>query len=198
MSRTGVAVTCAVVLVAGIVVGRVTGPGARTVTVQQTVERSVVVSARHLGSASDPRDEGPLDLARVASVRRGRVLLTTIVAHRAWRDSLVRRGRVRLSIVYDTTGDGRPDRRDVVFLLRGRLTSWISSLGQGVQAADVTRRSPTTIAVARDASVFYNASRQADLLWTSPIRLAVVARWQGGGDRVPDSGWITVPPPPAG
>jgi len=155
----------------------------------------VVVSARHLGFARDPRDRGPLDLTRISSVRRGAMLQTTIVAHRAWRDSLLRRGRVSLSILYDRNGDGKPDRRDVVFLLRGRLTSWISSLGQGVQAAEVRRRSPTTISVSRDASVFYNAPRQAGLLWTSPIRVAVVARWKGGGDSVPDRGWITVPPP---
>jgi hypothetical protein len=199
MSRTGVAVTCVVVSIVGFVVGRATGRGsAGTVTVVQTVDRSVVVSAQHVGSADDPRDPGPLDLARVSSVRRGAMLDTTIVTHRAWRDSLLRGGRVGLSILYDTNGDGRPDRRDVVFLLRGRLASWISSLGQGVQAAPVTRRSPTTISISRDATVFYNGPRQASLLWASAIRVAVVARWKGGGDRVPDRGWITIPPPPAG
>ena len=198
MSRPAVAAICAAVLLVGFVAGRVTGSGsAGGVTVRETVERPVVISARHLGYARDRRDRGPLDLARVQSVRRGPVLQTTIVARRAWRDSLLRRGRVRLSLVYDVDNDGTPDRRDVVFLLRGRLTSWISSLNQGVQGADVTRRSASTISVARNATIFYGAPGQAGLLTTSPVGVAVVARWKGGGDRVPDRGWITVPPPAA-
>ena len=197
VSRPAVALISAGVLIAGFVAGRIVGSGStRTVTVRETVERSVVVLARHLGSANDPRDRGgPLDLARVVSARNGAILQTTIAARRPWRDSLLRHGHVRLSIVYDANLDGRPDRRDVVFLLRGRLASWISSFGQGVKGADVTRRSATTISVARDATVFYGASGQAGLLWSSPIGVAVVARWKGGGDRVPDRGWITVPPP---
>lgn len=165
------------------------------VTVRETIERSVIVSAQHLGSARDPRDSGPLDLARVAAVRRGTLLLTTIAARAKWRDSLLERGDVRLSILYDTNDDGRTDQRDHVFLFRGALTSWISDLGQGVQAADVTRRSATTITVTRDARVFYNGAGQAGLVMTSPIGVAVAARWTGGGDRVPDRGWITVAPP---
>ena len=196
MSRLAVGAICAAVLLAGFIAGRVTGRGSSgTVTVSDTVERVVVVSATHLGSARDARNEGPLDLARVGSVRRGILLRTTITAHRAWRDSLLRRGRVGLSLLYDTNGDGRTDRRDVVSLFHGQLSSWISDLGQGVQYADVRRRSATAITVARDASLFYNASGQAGLLATSPIGVAVVARWKGGGDRVPDRGWITVPPP---
>ena len=197
MSRTAVAAVCGAALLVGFVAGRVTGSGSRgTVTVPATVEHVVVVSAQHLRSARDPRDRGPIDLARVEAVRRGAVLQTTIVAHRAWRDSLLRwHGPDTLTIVYDTDDDGRPDQRDSVFLLRGRLTSWISDFGQGVQAADVTRRSATTISVARDATVFYNGAGQAALLTTSPIGVAVVARWKGGGDRLPDRGWITVPPP---
>jgi hypothetical protein len=197
VSRSAVAAISAAVLLVGFVAGRVTGHGSPgAVTVRQTVERSVVVSAQHLGSARDARDRGPLDLVRVASVRRGPLLQTTIVTSGAWRDSLLRRhGEVRLSIVYDTDNNGKPDRTDNVFLFHGRLTSWISDLGQGVQSADVTRRSATTISVARDATVFYNAAGRAGLLWTSPIGVAVVSRWKDGGDRVPDRGWITVPPP---
>jgi hypothetical protein len=196
MSRTAVAAICLAMLLTGFVAGRVTGSGsAGTATVRETIERSVVVSAQHLGSARDPRDHGPLDLARVVSVRRGVVLLTTIVAHRAWRASLLRRGRVRLWLLYDTNNDGRTDHRDTVFLFRGRLTSWISDFGQGVQSADVTRHSASTISVARDARVFYNGAGQARLLTTSPIGVAVVARWKSGSDRVPNRGWITVSPP---
>ena len=195
MSRPAVAAICAAVLLGGFVAGRVTGSGSGTVTVRETVEHVVVVRGPHVGSARDARDPGPLDLARVESMRRGALLQTTIVARRPWRDSLLRRGRVSLSILYDTNGDDKPDRRDVVFLLRRRLTSWISSLGQGVQAADVTRRSATTISISRDATVFYNRPGQAGGLTTSPIGVAVVARWKRGGDRVPDQGWITVPPP---
>jgi hypothetical protein len=185
-------------LLAGFIAGRITGSGSSgAVTVRETIERSVIVSARHVGSARDPRDSGPLDLARVAAVRRGTLLLTTIAARAKWRDSLLERvrGRVRLSILYDTNDDGRTDQRDHVFLFRGALTSWISDLGQGVQAADVTRRSATTITVARDARVFYNGAGQAGLLMTSPIGVAVTASWKGGSDRVPDRGWITVAPP---
>lgn len=196
MSRSAVVATCAATLLVGFVAGRVSGSGsAHTVTVQKTVERSVVVSARHLGSARDARDAGPLDLVRVESARRDALLRTTIVARDGWHDSLLRRGAVRLSILYDTDYDGKSDRRDIVSLFHGRLTSWISDLGQGVQYARVTRRSATTITVARDASLFYSASGEAGLLTTSPIGVAVVARWKGGGDRVPDHGWITVPPP---
>jgi len=119
-----------------------------------------------------------------------------IVARRAWPDSLLRRGRVRLSILYDANDDGSADRRDIVFLFHGRPTSWISSLGQGVQAAEVARPNVKTISVSRDANVFYNASGQARLLWTTPIGVAVLARWSGGFDRVPNQGWIAVPPPP--
>ena len=195
MSRPAVAAICAAVLLGGFVAGRVTGSGSGTVTVRETVEHVVVVRGPHVGSARDRRDPGPLDLARVESVRRGALLQTTIVARRAWRGSLLRRGRLRLWLVYDTDDDGRPDRLDKVFLFHGRLTSWISSLGQGVQAADVTRRSATTISISRDATVFYNRPGQAGGLTSSPIGVAVVARWKGGGDRVPDRGWITVPPP---
>ena len=199
MSRPGVAATCAVALLAGFGTGRVTGAGSSHVTtVTDTVEHVLAVkSSEHLGAASDPRDGGPLDLARVESVRRGDVLRTTIVSGRRWHDSLLRRGRVRLSILYDSNDDGRTDRRDVVFLFRGRLASWISSLGQGVQAATVTRRSATTISVARDAAVFYDASGEAGMLTTSPIGVAVLARWKGGADRVPNRGWVTVLPPGA-
>ena len=195
MSRPAVAAICAAVLLGGFVAGRVSGSGSGTVTVRETVEHVVVVRGPHVGSARDRRDPGPLDLARVDSVRRGALLQTTIVARRAWRGSLLRRGRLRLWLVYDTDDDGRPDRLDKVFLFHGRLTSWISSLGQGVQAADVTRRSATTISISRDATVFYNRPGQAGGLTSSPIGVAVVARWKGGGDRVPDRGWITVPPP---
>ena len=195
MSRPAVAAICAAVLLGGFVAGRVSGSGSGTVTVRETVEHVVVVRGPHVGSARDRRDPGPLDLARVESVRRGALLQTTIVARRAWRGSLLRRGRLRLWLVYDTDNDGRPDRLDKVFLFHGRLTSWISSLGQGVQAADVTRRSATTISISRDATVFYNRPGQAGGLTSSPIGVAVVARWKGGGDRVPDRGWITVPPP---
>jgi len=195
VSRPAVAAICAAVLLGGFVAGRVSGSGSGTVTVRETVEHVVVVRGPHVGSARDRRDPGPLDLARVESVRRGALLQTTIVARRAWRGSLLRRGRLRLWLVYDTDDDGRPDRLDKVFLFHGRLTSWISSLGQGVQAADVTRRSATTISISRDATVFYNRPGQAGGLTSSPIGVAVVARWKGGGDRVPDRGWITVPPP---
>jgi len=200
MSRLAVAGICAVVLLAGFVAGRVTGSGAgRVATVEQTVERSVLVPARYVGSASDARDSGPLDLARVSASRSGAVLRTTIAAHRAWSDALLRRGGpVSLSLLYDTNRDGRTDRRDVVFRFGGRLTSWISSLGQGVQSAEVTRRSATTITVARDASVFFDAAGQSGLLLTAPVGVAVVARWHGGSDRVPDSGWIAVPAPGGG
>jgi hypothetical protein len=198
VSRPGVAATCAVVLLAGFITGRLTGPGsARTTTVTDTLEHVVAVSGHNLGSATGVRKGGLLDLARVASVRRGDILKTTIVAGRAWHDSLLRRGRVRLSILYDSNDDGRVDHRDVVFLFRGRLTSWISSFGQGVQAATVTRKSATTITVARDGSVFFDASGEAGMLATSPIGVAVLARWQGGADRVPARGWITVLPPGA-
>jgi hypothetical protein len=185
------------VLLAGFVAGRVTGSSGsgQAATAPETVERVVVIGAKHLGSARDPRGGGPLDLVRVDSVRRGVMLRTTIVAGRPWRDSLLQRGRVKLSLLYDSNDDGRPERRDVVFVFHGRLTSWISSLGQGVQAADVTRRSATTISISRDTSVLYNGSGQAGLQATSPIGVAVVARWKGGRDRVPNHGWITVPPP---
>jgi hypothetical protein len=196
VSRPAVAAICGAVLVAGFVAGRVTGSrSAGTAYVTDTVERAVVITAKHVGSATDARDGGPLDLARVSSVRRANALETTIVARRPWRDSLLRGGRVELAIVYDVNDDGKPDRRDVLFLLHGRLASWISNLAQGIQAADVTRRSATTITVTRDATVFYSASGQERLLATSPIGVAVVAHWQGGGDRVPDHGWIVVPPP---
>ena len=194
---------CAAVLLVGYIAGRVTGSGSgRTVTVAETVERSVVVRAQNVGSARDGRDSGPLDLARVQSVRRGVVLQTTIAAWRPWRDSLLRRGTLvrghaTLSLLYDTNYDGKTDHRDAVFPFGGALTSWISDLGQGVQAADVTRRSPTTISVARDVVVFYNRAGEAGLVSTSPIGVAVVARWKGGSDRVPDRGWITAPPPAA-
>jgi hypothetical protein len=196
VSRPGVAATCAVALLAGFITGRVTGSGSsKTTTVIDTVDHVVAVNGAHLGSARDPRDGGLLDLTRVVSVRRGDILKTTIVAGRPWHDSLLRGGRVRLSILYDSNDDGITDRRDVVFLFRGRITSWISSLGQGVQVATVTRRNPTTISVARDASVFYDASGEAGMLTTSPIDVAVLARWKGGVDRVPNRGWITVLPP---
>jgi hypothetical protein len=198
VSRPGVAATCAVALLAGFIAGRVTGSGSsKTTTVTDTVARVVAVDSKHLGSASDPRGSGLLDLTRVASVRAGDILRTTIVAGRPWRDSLLRRGRVRLEILYDSTDDGRTDRRDILFLFHGRITSWISSLGQGVQAATVTRRRATTLSVARDVSVFYDASGEAGMLTTSPIGVAVVARWKGGADRVPNRGWITVLPPGA-
>jgi hypothetical protein len=198
MSRPGVAATCAVALLAGFITGRVTGSGSsKTTTVTDTAVHVVAVSGRNLGSATDPRDGGLLDLAHVASVRRGNTLRTTIVAGHPWRDSLLRRSGVKLSILYDSNDDGRIDRRDVVFLFRGHITSWISSLGQGVQAAAVTRRSGATISVSRDASVFYGASGEAGMLNTSPIGVAVVARWKGGTDRVPNRGWITVLPPGA-
>ena len=198
MSRPGVAATCAVALLAGFITGRVTGSGSsKTTTVTDTVDHVVAVNGAHLGSASDPRDGGLLDLKRIVSVRRGTLLTTTIVAGRPWNDSLLRGGRVRLSILYDSNDDGRVDRRDVVFLFHGRITSWISSLGQGVQAATVTRHSATTISVARDASVLYDASGEAGMLTTSPIGVAVLARWKGGADRVPNRGWVTVLPPGA-
>ncbi|HKU58789.1 MAG TPA: hypothetical protein VJP39_04215 [Gaiellaceae bacterium] len=198
MSRPGVAATCAVALLAGFITGRVTGSGSsETTTVTDTVDHVVAVTGHNLGAATDPRDSGLLDLRRVSSVRSGDMLKTTIVAGRAWHDSLLRRGRVRLSILYDSNDDGRTDRRDVVFLFRGRIASWISSFGQGVQAATVTRRSPTTLMVARGASVFYDASGEAGRLKTSPIGVAVLARWKGGADRVPNRGWITVLPPGA-
>lgn len=198
MSRPGAAATCAVALLAGFITGRVTGSGSsQATTVTDTVDHVVAVNGAHLGSARDQRDGGPLDLVRVSSTRRGDILTTTIVAARPLRDSLLRRGRVRLSILYDSNDDGRTDRRDIVFLFRGRITSWISSLGQGVQAATVTRKSATTISVARDASVFYNASGEAGMLTTSPIGVAVLARWKGGADRAPNRGWITVLPPGA-
>lgn len=197
MSRLAVAALCAAVLLAGFVAGRVTGSGsARTVTVPKTVEHVVVLAAKHLGSARDRHDPGPLDLARVRSVRHGSMLQTTIVAHRPWSDSLLRwHGPVGLSLLYDTDGDGKAERRDVVFLFHGRLTSWISSFGQGVQYAGVSRRSATTITITRDASVFFDAPEQAGLLTTAPIGVAAVSTWKGGSDRVPDRGWITVPPP---
>jgi hypothetical protein len=196
VSRPAAAAICAVTVLAGFIAGRVTGSGSSgTVTVRETIERSVVVSADHVGSARDPRDGGPLDLARVDAVRRGTALVTTIAAHEPWPDSLLAHGRVKLSLLYDTNDDGRTDQRDHVFLFRGELTSWISDLGQGVQAADVTRRSATTISVARDAAVFFNAAGEGGRLMTSPIGVAVDARWKGGRDRVPDRGWITVPPP---
>ena len=196
MSRSGVVAIWAVTVLAGFIAGRVTGSGSGgTVTVRETIERSVVVSARHVGSAPDPRDPGSLDLARVDAVRRGTMLVTTIAARDKWPDSVLARGHVKLSVVYDTNDDGRTDQRDHVFLFRGELTSWISDLGQGVQAADVTRRGAKTISVARDATVFFKGAGEAGRLMTSPIGVAVDARWKGGGDRIPDRGWITVPPP---
>jgi hypothetical protein len=198
VSRPGVVGTCAVALLAGFIAGRVTGSGSsRTTTVTSTLDHVIAVNGRQLGSANDPRGGGLLDLVRVASVRRGDILKTTIVAGRPWHDSVFRGGRVMLSILYDSNDDGRTDRRDIVFLFRGHITSWISSLGQGVQAATVTRRNATTVSVARDASVFYDASGEAGMLTTSPIGVAVLARWTGGSDRVPNRGWITVLPPGA-
>jgi len=197
VSRSAVAAICAAALLVGFVGGRATDSGStRAVTATKTVERAVVITAQHVGSARDARDPGPLGLARVKAVRRGVLLQTTIVARRPWRDSLLRRGGVALSLLYDTNGDGRTDHRERIFLFQGEITSWISDLGQGVQAADVARRSATTISVGREVTLFYNAAGQAALLATSPIGVAVVARWKGGGDRVPDRGWITVPPPP--
>ena len=119
------------VLLAGFITGRVTGSGSsETTTVTDTVDHVIAVNGGHLGSASEPRGIGLLDLVGVSSVRRGDILRTTIVAARPWRDSLLRRGRVRLSILYDSNDDERTDRRDIVFLFHGRITSWISSLGQ--------------------------------------------------------------------
>lgn len=197
MPRLTVAGLCVAVLVAGFLAGRITGrQGVQTTTVVKTVDRPVVVAAQHVGSASDARGAGPLDVVRVSSVRQDGFLRTTIVTRDAWRDGLVQRGgRYGLSILYDTNGDGRADRTDVVFFFDGKLTSWISSLGQGVQYAEVTRPSATTITVDRDASVFFDAAGEAGLLQTQPIGVAVVARRPGGTDRVPDSGWILVPAP---
>ena len=198
MPRPGVAATCAVVLLAGFIAGRVTGSGSsETTTVTDTVDHVVAVRGGHIGSAAGSSDSGLFDVRRVSSVRHGDLLTTTIAARRGWKDSMLRGGRVKLSILYDSNDDGRSDRTDVVFLFRGRLASWISSFGQGVQAATITRRSATTISVARDAAVFYDASGEAGMLATSPIGVAVLARWKGGADRVPDHGWITVLPPGA-
>src|SRR5690242_4995761 len=125
MSRAGVGAICAAVLLAGFVAGRVTASGSTTTeTVTYTVERSVVVPAQHVGSARDPRDGGLLALARVAAVRRGATLDTTIVAEHPWRDSLLRRGGAKLSLLYDTNDDGKVDHTDVVFLSHVALTSW--------------------------------------------------------------------------
>lgn len=194
MSRPAVAAVCVVVLVAGFVAGRASrsGSGAAEI-VTETVEHPVVISAQHVGSAQDPRDAGPFDIARVASARRGAILQTTIVTRQAWRASLLR--HVELRIVYDVNDDGRADRHEIFFLLHGRLESWISDFTQGIQGAELTRRNATTITAARDASIFYAASGQARLLTTSPIGVAVIARWPGGQDRVPNRGWIIVPPP---
>jgi hypothetical protein len=198
MSRAGVVGVCAVVLVAGFVAGRASRSGSGgVVTVRDTVEHNVVVSASHLGAAADPADSGPLDIARVSSVRRGADLVTTITAHRRWAATILRRGHVRLDLLYDTNDDGTTDLSDDVFMLRGRLTSWISSFGQGVAAASVVRTSPTTVTVTRDASVFFSRSGKAPLLWTEPIGVAVVATWRGGRDRAPNRGWVTVPAPSA-
>jgi hypothetical protein len=184
-------------LLAGFIAGRVTGSGSGgTQTLTETVERSVVVPAEHIGSVRDARDRGPLDIARVASKRRGADLLTTVVARTPWRDSLLRRrGGVKLWLFYDTDDNGTTDHRDDVFLFRGSLTSWISDYGQGVQVADVKRRNARTITVVRDATVFYNGAGEGSMITSSPIGVAVLARWRGGSDRVPDRGWITVPPP---
>jgi hypothetical protein len=196
VSRAGAAAICAVALLAGFIAGRVTGSGrAGSVTVQKTVERSTVVLAQHLRSATDPRDPGPLDLARAESVRRGSELETTIVTHRPWRDSAIQSHRVALSLLYDSNDDGKADRRDVIGYFHRRLEGWISSYGQGAQFAPVTRRSATTIRVARDASILFNAPGEAPLLGSSPIGVAVVARWKHGSDRLPDHGWVTVPAP---
>jgi hypothetical protein len=187
---------CAAAVLGGFIAGRASSGSGGAVTVQRTVERSFVFLAQHVRAVRDGRDAGPLDLVHVDSVRHGALLQTTIVARRPWPDSLLRRGRVSLSILYDANDDGRVDRRDIVFLFHGRPTSWISSLGQGVQAADVTRPSARAISITRDASIFYNASGQAQSLWTKPLGVAVLARWKGGLDRVPNRGWIAVPPPP--
>lgn len=195
MSRLAVAGICVVVLLVGFVAGRVSGKHTKTVTVSETVERAVVVSAHHLGSASDSRDAGPLDLARVTSRRRGNMLITTIAARAAWRDALIRNHRAHLSVLYDVNRDGKPDHIDVFYVFRGELTAWISDFNQGVQYAKVTRRSGTTVTVERDASLFYSGSGEGIRLTTSPIDVAVLAKWKGGSDRVPDRGWITVPPP---
>jgi hypothetical protein len=195
MSRLAVAGTCAVVLLVGFVAGRVSGKHTTTVTVSKTVERAVVVSAQHLGSARDAPDAGPLDLANVKSTRHGNLLVTTIDARRAWGDALIRSRRVHLSVVYDVNRDGKPDHVDVFYVFRGELTAWISDFNQGVQYAKVTRRSATTVTVERDASLFYSASGEGVHLTTSPIDVSVLATWKGGSDRVPDRGWITVPPP---
>ena len=182
-------------LLAGFIAGRVSGRHTTTVTVATTVERAVVVSAQHLGSARDARNAGPLDLARVTSKRKGNLLDTTIVTHGAWRDALIRSHRVHLSVLYDVNRDGKADATDVFYVFGGKLTAWISDFNQGVQYAKVTRRSATTVTIERDASLFYSASGEGIHLTTSPIDIAVLARWKGGSDRVPDRGWITVPPP---
>src|SRR5690348_16198357 len=106
MSRPRVAATCAAALLAGFIGGRVTGSGSsRTTTFTDTVEHVVAVNDRNLGAATDAREGGLLDLTRVTSVRRGAILQTTIVAGQAWRDSLLRRGRIKLSILYDSNDD---------------------------------------------------------------------------------------------
>jgi hypothetical protein len=196
VSRPAVAGICAAVLLAGFIAGRIDGSGqGGAVTVRETVEHSTVVLAQHIGAARDPRDGVPLDLALVRSARDGVELRTTIVARRPWSDSLLRRGRVRLSILYDTNDDGRPDRRDVLFLFHGRPTSFISSWGQGVQDAAVTRPDARTIEVTRDATIFYGAPGQGGRLWSWPVGVAVAATSKSGSDRVPNRGWITVPAP---
>jgi hypothetical protein len=196
MSRLAVAGICAVVLLVGFAVGRTTGKHTRTVTLSKTVERAVVVSAQHLGSARDARNAGPLDLADVTSKREGDILRTTITTRNAWTDALIRSHRAHLSVLYDVNRDGKADHVDVFYVFHRELTAWISDFNQGVQYAKVTRRSATKVTIDRDASLFYSQSGEGIHLTTSPIDVAVVARWHGGTDRVPDHGWITVPPPP--
>src|SRR4051794_37761944 len=95
MSHPAVAVVCAAMLLGGFIAGRVTGSGsAGTVTISETIPRSVLIPAQHVGSARDGRNRGPIDLARVRAVRRGPLLLTTITARHPWHDPLLRHGQV--------------------------------------------------------------------------------------------------------
>jgi hypothetical protein len=150
--------------------------------------------------ATDGNDvAGKLDLKAMTAARDGTLIRVTVSTWDRWPAKLLagngpQQGAKRLTVLYDVTGDGKPDYRGRIVYNGGRLALWISGRGSHFEPVRVTRPTRSSVAFTHPTDVMVkNETKKLFLAFTSKT----CAR--GCADRLPNRGWIPVlfkPPPP--
>lgn len=156
-------------------------------------------------TASDPRDTGgKLDFKSAKAVRDRELLRFSVTTYEGWASKILQSSRIgssgpvpgpnRLTVLYDSNGDGRADYTGRIVYWQKHLSMWITGRRSAFEPVPVKRPSAKSASFVHPVDVFFRTPKG-----TKTLRLAVTSRYVDSGacasackDRIPNVKWMPV------